>query len=76
MAGRVARLGDGGGGPVAGDLSVTVRLRIYRLRECNIKDGMALAGDIQIIAVDYRTFLQRLEIAVEAFAATGHLADL
>jgi hypothetical protein len=35
-----------------------------------------LAGDIQIIAVDCRTFLQRLEIAVETFAATGDLVDL
>lgn len=49
---------------------------VYRLRECAIKDGTALAGDIQIIAVDYRTFLQRLEIAVETFAATGDLVDL
>jgi hypothetical protein len=46
------------------------------LRECSIKDGIALAGEIQIIAVDYRTFPQRLEIAVQTFAATGHLADL
>ena len=49
---------------------------VYRLRECSIKGGIALARDIQIIAVDYRAFLQRLEIAVETFAATGHLADL
>jgi hypothetical protein len=49
---------------------------VYRLRECSIKDGIALAGNIQIIAVDYRTFLQRLGIAVEAFSATGHLTDL
>jgi hypothetical protein len=46
------------------------------LRECSIKDDIALAGNIKIIAVDYRTFLQRLEIAVETFAATGHPADL
>jgi len=49
---------------------------VYRLRECSIKDGIAIAGDIQVVAVDYRTFLQRLEIAVETFAATGHPADL
>ena len=49
---------------------------VYRLRECNIKEGVALAGNIQIVAVDYRTLLQRLEIAVETFAATGHLTDL
>jgi len=49
---------------------------VYRLRECRIKNGIAIAGDIQIVAVDYRTFLQRLQIAVEAFAATGHPADL
>ncbi len=49
---------------------------VYRLRECSIKDGIALAGDVQVIAADFRTFLQRLEIAVEIFAATGHLADL
>jgi hypothetical protein len=49
---------------------------VYRLRECSVKDGIALAADIQIIAADYRTFLRRLEIAVETFAATGHLADL
>jgi hypothetical protein len=48
---------------------------VYRLRECSIKDGIALAADIQIIAVDYRTFLRRLETAVETFATTGHLAD-
>ena len=49
---------------------------VYRLRECRIKNGIAIAGDIQIVAVDYRTFLQRLEIAVETFTATGHPADL
>ena len=49
---------------------------VYRLRECTIKDRIAIAGDIQVVAVDYRTFLQRLQIAVEAFAATGHPADL
>ena len=49
---------------------------VYRLRECSIKDGIAIAGDIKVVAVDYRTFLQRLEIAVETFAATGHPADL
>jgi hypothetical protein len=49
---------------------------VYRLRECSIKDGIASAGDIQIIAMDYRTFLQHLESAVETFAATGHPTDL
>jgi hypothetical protein len=49
---------------------------VYRLRECSIKDGIAIAGDIQVVAMDYRTFLQHLEIAVETFAATGHPADL
>ena len=49
---------------------------VYQLRECSIKDGIAIAGDIQIVAVDYRIFLQRLEIAVETFTATGHPADL
>jgi len=49
---------------------------VYRLRECTIKDGIASASDIQVVAVDYQTFLQRLEIAVETFAATGHPADL
>jgi hypothetical protein len=49
---------------------------VYRLRECSLKDGIALPGNIQIIAADYRTFLQRLQIAVETFAATGHLTDL
>jgi hypothetical protein len=46
------------------------------LRECSIKDGIALAGDVQVIAADFRTFLQHLEIAVEIFAATGHPADV
>ena len=49
---------------------------VYRLRECSIKDGIASAGAIQVVAVDYRTFLQRLQIAVETFAATGHPGDL
>jgi hypothetical protein len=46
------------------------------LREYSIKNGIALAGNIQIIAVDYRTFLQRLQIAGDTFAATGHPGDL
>lgn len=49
---------------------------VYRLRECSIKDGTALGGNIQVIAADYRAFLQHLAIAVETFAATGHLTDL
>jgi hypothetical protein len=65
---------DGGGALYA--LPAAKPGPVYRLRECSIKDGIALAGNIQIIAVDYRAFLQRLQIAVETFAATGHLTDL
>jgi hypothetical protein len=49
---------------------------VYRLREYSINNGIALAGNIKIIAVDYRTFLQRLQTAVDTFVATGHPADL
>ena len=51
---------------------------VYRLRECSIKDGIALAGDVQGIAADFRTFPQRLEIAVERISVpvTGRLLRL
>jgi hypothetical protein len=65
---------DGGGAFYA--LPAAKAGPVYRLRECAIRDGVAEARDVQIVAGDLRAFLQRLKLAVETFASTGNLTDL
>jgi len=70
----LAFAGDGGGALYA--LPAAKAGPVYRLRDYVLRDGVAEARDVQIVAGDLRAFLQRLKLAVETFTSTGNLTDL
>jgi hypothetical protein len=49
---------------------------VFRLRDYVLRDGVADARDVQIVAGDLLAFLDRLKLAIEIFASTGNLTDL
>jgi hypothetical protein len=72
----VAFASDGGGALYA--LPAGGAGPVYRLRDCAILEGVALAGTggAEAVAGDLQEFLQHLKLAVETFTSTGGLTDL